>query len=84
MVKFGSYGTSGTEGHPYSNYPRRFRVIFNNFMMSKTGNDLDDGMNWSMDMRIYYMHEVFEEAGLQLPSFGMAKVVFLEYGHVTE
>lgn len=70
--------------HPYSNYPIRFRRIFNNFMMSKTGDALTDAMNWSMDMRQYNMHEVFYKAGLQLPSFGMAKEVFIKYGHVPE
>jgi len=70
--------------HPYSDYPRRFRRIFNNFMMSKTGDDTIDGMNWSSDMRSYGMHEVFEKAGIQLPSFGMAKEVFIKYRYVSE
>jgi hypothetical protein len=79
MVKFGE-----SSEHPYSSYPIRFRRIFNNFMMSKTGNDMTDGMNWSLDMRTYGMHEVFEKLNLQLPSFGMAKEVFLKYGYAPE
>ena len=70
--------------HPYADYPRRFKRIFNNFMMTKTGTDYIDGMNWSMDMRLYNMHDVFHKARLQLPSFGMAKEVFVKYGHVSE
>jgi len=83
-IAFGEYGIKGTGVHPYSNYPRRFKRIFNNFMMSRTGDDTADGMNWSMDMRSYGMHEVFEKAGLQLPSFGMAKEVFMQYKYVSE
>jgi len=70
--------------HPYSAYPKRFKIVFNNFMMTKTGDDTADGMNWSMDMRSYGFHEVFEKAGFQLPSFGMSKEVFMKYGYVPE
>lgn len=70
--------------HPYLSYPIRFRRIFNNFMMSKTGDDMTDSMNWSLDMRLYGMHGVFEKLNLQLPSFVMAKQVYLQYGHAPE
>jgi hypothetical protein len=70
--------------HPYVNFPRRFKRIFNNFMMSKTGSELADSMNWSADMRSYGMHKVFEDAGMQLPSFSMAKEVYVNYGYVQE
>lgn len=70
--------------HPYSDYPKRFRRIFNNFMISKTGDELADSVNWSMDMRSYGMHDIFNKAGLQLPSFGMAKEVHLKYGYAPE
>jgi len=75
--------------HPYSNYPKRFRRIFNNFTMSSIADpnyiyDYQDAMNWSMDMRSYGMHDVFEKAGLQLPSFDMAKEVFEKYGYAPE
>jgi len=81
---FGDKYVLGKEGHPYSNYPKRFRIIFNNFMMSKTGDALTDAMNWSYDLRLYGMHKVFDEAGLQLPSFRMAEEVFIKYKLVPE
>lgn len=70
--------------HPYANYPLRFRRFFNNFMMSKTGNDTIDGMNWARDVKLYGIEKVVEEAGLQLPSFSMAKEVFEKYGYAPE
>jgi len=70
--------------HPYANYPLRFRRFFNNFMMSKTGNDTIDGMNWARDVKLYKIEDVVEKAGLQLPSFSMAKEVFEKYGYAPE
>lgn len=75
--------------HPFMSYPKRFKRIFNNFMMSSIANpnyvcDYGDSVNWSNDMRSYGMHKVFEEAGLQLPSFDMAKKVFEKHGYVQE
>ena len=78
-ITFGSNDISGTEGHPYANYPSRFKRIFNNFMMSKSEDALTDAMNWSYDLRLYGMHKVFDDAGLQLPSFSMANEVFIKY-----
>jgi len=84
-ITFGNNTTEHAyEVHPYANHPRRFRRIFNNFMLSKTGDNTIDGMNWSMDMRSYGMHDVFHKAGLQLPSFGMSNEVLLKYGYVDE
>uniref|UniRef100_A0A6H1ZQ41 Uncharacterized protein n=1 Tax=viral metagenome TaxID=1070528 RepID=A0A6H1ZQ41_9ZZZZ len=70
--------------HPYSNYPFRFRHFFNNFMMSKTGDNTIDSLNWQRDIMMYKLDRLLKASNLQLPNFNMALDVYNKFKFVSE